>query len=98
MGVRLYGRSSLWAFIRAELRQLVLAGTNHLPGFSPDQQPPQKGQLARRDDVRSPAVLSQPLRVDDAVPAGRPACCARPESRLLAAADELAALAGRRSH
>jgi hypothetical protein len=28
----------LWAFIRVASRQLVMDRTNHLPGFSPDEQ------------------------------------------------------------
>jgi hypothetical protein len=30
----------LWAFIRVVPRQLAMGRTNHLPGFSPDEQPP----------------------------------------------------------
>jgi hypothetical protein len=33
-------RAFLWAFIRVVLGQLAMGRTNHLPGFSPDEQPP----------------------------------------------------------
>ena len=33
-------RAFLWVFIRVVLRQLVMGRTNHLPGFSPDEQRP----------------------------------------------------------
>jgi hypothetical protein len=33
-------RAFLWAFIRVAPRQLAMGCTNHLPGFSPDEQPP----------------------------------------------------------
>jgi hypothetical protein len=40
-------RAFLWAFIRVGLRQLVMGRTHHLPGFSPDEQPPQRAHLGR---------------------------------------------------
>src|ERR687897_2762062 len=38
-------RAFLWAFIRVGLRQLVMDSTHHLPGFSPEEECPQKPQL-----------------------------------------------------
>jgi hypothetical protein len=33
------GQAFLWAFIRMVPRQLAMVAPNHLPGFSPDEQP-----------------------------------------------------------
>jgi hypothetical protein len=38
-------RAFWWAFIRVVPRQLAMDRTNHLPGFSPDEQPPQSSHL-----------------------------------------------------
>jgi hypothetical protein len=45
-------RAFLWLFIRAGLRRLVIGRNHHLPGLSPDEQGPQKPQLAGRGGAR----------------------------------------------